>query len=376
MPTFLKNNFKVETTSLDDLRRTKSECAFSSEAEILANKLSRKNEYKEKFTFENIDFYPLLKSRIEKMVYEGITKGFSIYKKATEYVQKFRPEAVLFAIASCSEYWFFLQSFKKNGIPVICWQHGSKGFYNCRGTPETELLYTDYFFSFGKGLTETYLKFKKEYNFQPIPIGGSTMDKTENIDKLEKYIAYVTTNYYQNNLYFSVFPDYSDIKIYYIQRQIVHYLETLQDEKITFKLHPNLSYRTPPLEIINENIKIVRNKKNFAEILPNCKLIIIDFPSTIFLQSAVTDKAIFCLTNLIELKQEALVLMKKRAVCAEIPEKLIKKLDDYLKTGNYPADVNNREFIKKYGTYLDDGKSAERAANKVLEVIKEKCQSV
>ena len=376
IPLFLKNGFKVGTKSVDDLRKIKSEDIPSSKANALINKSSQRNEYKEKFIFENINFYSLLKLRIEGMIYEGITKGISIYNEAEKYIQNFRPKAVLFAIAPYPETWFFLQSFKKNEIPVICWQHGSEGFYNNRGTPETELLYTDYFFNYGKGVTETYLKFKEEYNFQSVPMGSSTMNSIANINKSKEHIAYVTTNYYQNNLYFSVFPDYLDIKIYHTQEEIVHYLETLQNEKIIFKLHPTLSYRTPPLEITKENIAIVRNEKKFTEILSNCKLIIIDIPSTVLLQCAVIDKPIFCLTSLIKLKQEALVLIKKRAVCAQTPEKLIKKLDNYLKTGNYPADVNNREFIKKYGTYLDDGKSAERAVNKVLEVIKEKCQSV
>lgn len=372
IPIFLKNNFKIEAKSVDNLRKIKSEDTPSSEAKVIIDKLSKKNEYQEKFVFENINFYPLLKSRIEKMVYEGITKGLAIYKKATEYTHKFHPRAILFSAAPDAEYWFFLQSFKKNRVPVICWQHGSKGFYNCRGAPETELLYTDYFFSFGKGVAETYLKFKKEYDFQPVPIGSSTMDSMADINESKNYIAYVTTNYYQNDLYFSFLSDYVDIKIYYAQREIVRYLETLQNEKIVFKLHPDLSYRTPPIRITKENIGIVRNEKRFTEILPNCKLIISDVPGTSFLQSAVTNKPIFVLTNLIKLKREALVLMRKRAVCAENPKELIKKLDNYLKTGNYPADVNNREFLKKYGTYLDDEKSAERAVCKVLETIKAK----
>ena len=371
-PIFLKNNLKVETKSVDEIRKTESENTLFSEAEVLINKLNKKNEYKEKFAFENIDFYPLLKSRIEKMVYEGITKGFSIYKKATEYVQKFRPEAVLFAIASCSEYWFFLQSFKKDGIPIICWQHGSEGFYDNRGTPETELLYTNYFFSYGKGIVETYLKFKKEYNFQPIPVGSPSLDKLGSAKGiLNGHILYTTTNYYQNNLYFGIYPPPSDTRLYSIQKKMLNYLEKIKNEKVIFKLHPSLSYRTPPIKLNSSNIKIIRNEKGFTELLRESKTVILDWPSTTLLQSAVTDKPIFVLTNLIKLKAEASELLKKRVVCAETPEELIKKLDNYLKTGNYPADVNNREFIKEYGTYLDDGKSAERAVNKVLEIIKE-----
>lgn len=43
---------------------------------------------------------------------------------------------------------------------------------------------------------------------------------------------------------------------------------------------------------------------------------------------------------------------------------------DYLENGRYPADVNNRDFVKAFGTHLDDGRSAERAFDFITRVAR------
>lgn len=366
--TFSKNGFFIKTESVDDLKNTKPETRFLPKALNLMNNLVRRDEFREKFSYGNIDFYPPLKSRVEKMVCEGMTKGISIYNKAEKYIENFHPKAVLFSIAPYPEYWFLLQSFKKHRTPIICWQHASEEFFDNRGAPETELLYTDYYFIYGEGVSRTYSKYKNEYNFQPLSIGSSTVDRLANTEKLGNYILYATTNYYQNKHHFAVFHTYLDIKIYVTQKKILSYFETLKNQKVVFKLHPNVSFRTPPMKITNPNIEIVRNENSFVELLGGAKIIVLDCPATTLIQAGTTKKPIFALTSFLKFKPRALDLLKKRAVCSESPEELVGILDDYLKTGNYSADVNNREFLKEYGTYLDDGKSAERAVNKVIEI--------
>ena len=372
---FFENGIKVKVSPIDDLRKMKPKRARSYKVSGLVDNLAKQSEYRKRFLFENIDFYPLLKPRIEGMICEGITKGSRIYSKAEDYIVSSHPEAALFSIAPHPEYWFFLQAFKSHAIPVICWQHGSEGFYDNRGFPETELLYTDYFFDYGEGVTESYSKFKNKYDFRPVAVGSSTIDKLADTEKSGDCILYATTNYYQNNLYFA-YSLLSDIKLYRVQRAILNYLEKVKEETVIFKLHPVLSYRTPPVEVKSPRIRVVRNEKSFEELLKEARIIILDCPTTTLIQAAVTRKPVFVLSSFIKVKPEALDLLGKRAVCDESPEGLMKKLDNYLKTGIYPADVNNREFVKKYGIHLDDGGSARRAVNKVMEIIGQKCQSV
>jgi len=368
IPIFLKNGFYFDFIDLLDYKGMKK---YSMCITNVIEKLKKERYYKDKFSFHQYNFYSILNPIIEKMLLDGLTRSFYIQKKIRKIIKKNTPRAILFSAISNPDYWLWVQFFKKSKIPIICWQHGSQSFYEGRGTAETELLYTDYYFTYGPDVTEAYNQLKSEYNFRSVNIGSSTIDVLKDIKGSEKYILYATTNYYQNHLYFGIYPPFSDIDLYYVQKKILNFLGSLKNERIIFKLHPNVSFRIyPDLILKKNNIEVIRTEKSFIELLPDAKLIILDWPSTTLLQAAATRKPIFVLTNFSKLKPEALILLRRRAVCGETVEQLIEALNFYLKHGIYPSDVHDREFLKMYGTYFDDGKSAERAFNKILEIIK------
>jgi len=53
-------------------------------------------------------------------------------------------------------------------------------------------------------------------------------------------------------------------------------------------------------------------------------------------------------------------------VCCDNPNELIEGLKRYIETGYYPADLDNRDFLKLYGTFKDDGMSYKR----IYEIVK------
>ena len=94
--------------------------------------------------------------------------------------------------------------------------------------------------------------------------------------------------------------------------------------------------------------------------------IIIDAPTTTLLQALTTRRPLFVLTRHIKYPTYAQEMLDKRAVCSDSAATLMRKLNEFLKTDSYPANLLDREFIRAYGTNLDDRKSAERTV-KVLE---------
>ena len=62
-------------------------------------------------------------------------------------------------------------------------------------------------------------------------------------------------------------------------------------------------------------------------------------------------------------------MLARRAVCVDEPQELIERIKGYLGTEIYPADVNDNAFLKAYGNYLDDGRSAERVTEEVIKAI-------
>jgi hypothetical protein len=77
----------------------------------------------------------------------------------------------------------------------------------------------------------------------------------------------------------------------------------------------------------------------------------------------------FVLMNIIVYPERAREMLERRAVCADDAGDLMVKLDQYLRKGIYGADVMDNEFLKAYGIYLDDGRSAERAVAEVLKTV-------
>ena len=106
--------------------------------------------------------------------------------------------------------------------------------------------------------------------------------------------------------------------------------------------------------------------KPFTELLADASMIILDGVGTTSIEAAITIKPLFILTNRVEYYPEVKQLLAKRAVIADTPEVLIGSIKKYLATGQYTADVHNREFVKAYGVHLDDGKSADRVIEFLL----------
>ena len=89
----------------------------------------------------------------------------------------------------------------------------------------------------------------------------------------------------------------------------------------------------------------------------------VDVPTTTLLQAIATKLPVFVLNSVVSAPLKDLHILSNRAVCASSAAGLMNKLEEYLRTGQYEADVNSREYLRRYGTHLDDGKSDIRAAD-------------
>lgn len=260
---------------------------------------------------------------------------------------------------------------KSLGKPIVFYQHGEMNlFEDSLFSEASELLYLDYYLSFGEGVNSKYSKYieKREGFKGPTAIGSASLDNLKSVgQKPGKYILYATGKYLLNSTPFisSIMPD---SRLYQSQKKLLSYLEkkasTKPFQKVIFKLNNTLGASNIPFEI--SKVETIHYEKSFVELIPDAKLIILDAPATTCLEVCTTKKPLFVLLNRIKWFSETEELLKRRAVIAFTPEDLIKKVDDYLNTGNYPADLYDREFIKAYGTYLDDGKSVERAVDFIL----------
>ncbi|MBI4823528.1 MAG: hypothetical protein HY805_04775 [Nitrospirae bacterium] len=322
------------------------------------------------FIFMGVDYGGLIDRQIS-LILRSIKFFSSRYRKVSELIDK------VSGVFTCG-YWYPLLSFVAHiafikGKPVICWSHGESGNRKTYGMVEGELRFTTAYFAFGEGSKAHYENEIKNLGFsgRTIAVGSPELDRlketlSESISG--SYILYATTNFYMNWFYLGFDPPFSDNSYYRTVKTILSYLESI-DEAVLWKKHPMPIMGDIPIKPLSPYIR-VQSEGRFSELISGARAIVIDCPATTFYEACLTEKPIFVTIKHLDFIPEALLLLKKRAVCTDTPEELISRLDGFLKTGKYPADTKNREYIRAYGTHLDDGNSAKRAEAECVKIIK------
>jgi len=322
--------------------------------------------------FMDIDLTPLVEWHINRCIGYGLANFPLIFRDAQRLLKSIKPLAVLFSACIDADKWVFLKAARDMGCLIFCWGHGASGQASFTKQHRCELVVCDHYFTQGLGSQSTYEKYR-DYHFEVRPIGFPMLDalraKVNSTLLSEKSFAflYAPTNPYKNNFYFSFYPPLVDIEIYYAQKKIVDFLSSTQGESL-LKIGLGNSYKDYFYEAFGAQIDI-ESAMPLTEMLSQTEAFILDLPTTTLLEVLCTDKPVFVLTQFIKLTDLAENLLRKRAVCAGTADELIGALEEYQKTGTYPADVTNQEYLCAFGTYLNDGKSAERGAQAVVQVI-------
>ena len=108
------------------------------------------------------------------------------------------------------------------------------------------------------------------------------------------------------------------------------------------------------------------------EILHVADLFVIDCPTTVLLEALTTNKKIIvaAFKDFSRIDPKAVTLLRKRTVLSETKEEFLRNIELALQKEdwNLPEPVD-REFMKAYGTHLDDGRSAERTFSHLLRLM-------
>jgi hypothetical protein len=132
--------------------------------------------------------------------------------------------------------------------------------------------------------------------------------------------------------------------------------------------------QAPPGEDVRRLVKAGRivSDMPFTELLRAFDAVVFDIPSTAMLEAMQTDRPMLVMADsrCITLLPEARQSLRRRVRLAEDPDEFIEALGEFLAL-DYEAERNaDREFIRSYGTHLDDGHSADRAARAVIELAR------
>lgn len=319
-----------------------------------------------------INFAELVENHINQYIQYGLDSFPKIYRKTNKLLSVLKPKAVLFSFSQIPEKWLFLHVARQLDIPVFGWSHGASGQLFYSKQYRDELLVCDYYFTQGQGSNKTYSQYK-EFKFSPIPIGMPQLDEFKNKLLLSHNseetcdFIFAPTIFYKNNFYFSFYPGLIDYEVYSAQCQIVEFLTTFGGSSV-MKISLGNAFKGLFYASFGKKINIIDDIE-LTEIIPKGRAFIIDAPSTTILEVLCTKKPVFVLTQFLKLCNNAETLLKKRAICCPNVELLIKELTAYTETGLFKADVTNQEYLSSYGTFLNNGKSAQRGVETVIEII-------
>lgn len=336
------------------------------------------------FIVNGIDFYPLVKERLEFLVKPMSLACLMSTKHVTDFITKKKIKAIIGStFTTCVEH-SAAQAAHNSKIPVITWQHGGYGAMEIHPIVNyCDLISSDAHFVFGDGVVESYLQAAKKYGTKLIAVGSTSLESidnskviTKNDTKLNnsKKILYVTSAYAQNDSNISIFPPPSDIIFWQTQKSIVDVLGRHNDYEVTIKLHPSDNYDVPSLQPYSvdcgyNHFSFIRREESFIDLLQKADIVIIDFPFTTLLQALTTKKPVFAYTGLVHYNATAQRSLSKRAICNRDLHEFLCVLDKYLTENIYDADLNDTEFLEKFGITSKEGTAKKRAPHELKRIL-------
>jgi hypothetical protein len=329
-----------------------------------------------------IDYSGIFFASVESLLKQDLYALSEMIGKCEHELMARKP-SVLGLAAKTNTFEFIIATIAQHrGLPVISWQHGAYGHHDAPIMLYSEYMNSDFHFSWGQGVT-TAMK-NDPTNIFPctdIPIGSYQLERiffNKTLCSSVYSIVYVTTGYQKNNFYVSFPIPFHDNALWQMQKNILDILGAT-GKKSVFKLHPGEISRYMFCQYITsrsfKNIELIINELSFLELMRQSDIVIIDFPSTSLLQAIAARKIIFLVMGTVQLKDEAMNLLKKRVFYCKDTEELKEMLTKYLngQSLDQNPDPDNTEFLVMYGTHILDGRIPERAIG-ALEMIRGKTQ--
>ena len=265
---------------------------------------------------------------------------------------------------------------KARGIPVVGWQHGAV-WYDERVTERFELsdvAHNTVCLTYGEGTTHAYERARLPNPAQLVAVGSAHLDALGETSRrrparpARRRVVYVIPYSLGSHTYCGFALPISDRLSARAQAVIVDRLAGLaaSGTEVTIKLHPEAgaSGQNPPwLETARRSpgVRVIEEGFTFARLLEDCDAVIIEVATTTLLESMAAGLPVFVLTSIVRPPPEHVDALTRRAVCRDDPDALMDEVSSWVRDGRYDADLGDREFLRLYGTHLDDGRSAERA---------------
>jgi hypothetical protein len=267
--------------------------------------------------------------------------------------------------------------FAQASVPTLVVQHGGYGHIDNPVTNYSEFNFSGRFLAWGPGVFRHYGPTKKgPVNF--VPTGSVLLDQIVAWRQSRRpdptKVMYVITEFRGYSAYFPGGQVDLDTAYYRLQQDVIRLLGQFGHRySVVLKIPPGFNgtdlYRSPLLRWVERGrYRLTLNTRPLGEGLHDVGLFIIDCPSTTLIQCAATRASLIVYSGAPHhsVVPAAEDLLAKRAICCRTREAFLHAIERTLVEGVRPSPLEvNDEFLAEYGTYLKDGKSAERMAEQL-----------
>jgi len=375
------NPFRVvrlkEQAGLDECLRS-----LRQEAERLWPELLNDPDFRRFLLWEGLDALPAAESRLRHVFTDLLVKAAELNLRARALFNKNNVGALL--TAQVPLYWqrAVCAAAHASGVRVINMQHGMAGERLCPIVSYTECEGVNDLLTYGTGM-EDFCRRHHPDAAVPLPIGspaldllGETVGDKEQKERLltklglapdKKTVVYCLTSSTGNKLYISYSYPKSDSRYFAIQRRIVETFKDYPSLQFVVKQHVGMPREFPLGDLIRDltlaNCRVVVEEPSFVELLALADLVILDSPTLTFLETLAMKKPVLVFNDWFRWEPDSLELFKQSAVYSDDLEAFIGILRGYLASGCFEeARRDGSAYLRRFGTYLGDGRSAQRAA--------------
>lgn len=294
------------------------------------------------------------------------------------------PKATVISSATTPEEHALLHAARYLKVPTFTYQHGGfEGNCDYSTYDMTDLRQSDHRIAYGELTADYFNRRADQYNeprAKTFAAGSPRLDKigregdsgskrTLDLNKQSSEVLYVPT-IYSDNWYLSQ-SAYLSVPYFELLLHVTQLMRRSENHFI-YKTFPGLSNDPIATAIANDcpNASVVSDIPA-SQLIWSCDAVVIDHPSTVLLEAMLTKKPIFVFSDsrYLSLRPEARELLQKRVALCEDHQLYLPKLQKFLRSSLKELSDPNDEFLLAYGTHLNDGRSAERAANLLESII-------
>lgn len=345
---------------------------------------ARSPEIRLPFSVEGVDFWPVVEPRFRLFWNDIIPAMWGHYVLARRFLSRRRPAVVVAPYAEAVWQAPTLAAARKLGIPTVVYQHGGMvGVCELPVFRETDRYVADHMLVYGDGVKayfdEDDLR-RGADRATTTAVGSARLDAVRagrrrwtSLRRRARPVVLYIAEQLRGNAHYLNCNGYPDVSFYELQANLVDLFGEFPHIHFIYKAFADhLPNPIPEATRRVANIETVGFLERRATTLMwDADLIVLDMPSTALLECLLTPKplVVFADSRSLRMREEAKRLLRRRCLLTDTPEEFLAELRRVLSMGTFAQFARSDDsFLSAYGTHLNDGRSADRAADAICRI--------